>query len=248
MHRLPLILCAIALLGSTLSTVLYFQIGNSKQLLVQRLDDAHHRTTKLETDLASANEQTGTLKAKVAATSAELEVANTKLTAAEARAGQLDRDLTQTRSVLSVYEQTTRALSDEMTALRQDLADARGSNASPEAVAAYKSTIAELERQLASAHNGAVAPGTLASSNAVFTSRSGRALVMTVGPENAFVVLNFGAARGARLGQKLNVNQGTDVVATVLISDVRPNFSVAQVLPETLRGVLQRGDSAVLLR
>jgi hypothetical protein len=72
--------------------------------------------------------------------------------------------------------------------------------------------------------------------------------VLSVGPGNAFVVLNFGTARGAQLGHRLTVNQGTDTVATVLISDVRPNFSIAQVLPDTLRGVLQKGDSATLLR
>ena len=44
------------------------------------------------------------------------------------------------------------------------------------------------------------------------------------------------------------MQRGTDEVATVLISDVRTNFSVAQVLPDTLRGVLQKGDLAVLIR
>ena len=78
--------------------------------------------------------------------------------------------------------------------------------------------------------------------------RAGRATILTVGPESAFVVLNFGSARGAQLGQKLAVSQGSDEVATILISDVRANFSVAQVLPDTLRGVLQKGDLAVLIR
>ena len=35
--------------------------------------------------------------------------------------------------------------------------------------------------------------------------------------------------------------------ASPLISDVRTNFSVAQVLPDTLRGVLQNSDLAVLV-
>ena len=82
----------------------------------------------------------------------------------------------------------------------------------------------------------------------MFSSRPGRATVLTVGPSSAFVVLNFGSARGAQLGQRLTVSQGTDVVATVLISDVRTNFSVAQVQPDTLRGVLQKGDLALLIR
>ncbi len=82
----------------------------------------------------------------------------------------------------------------------------------------------------------------------MFTNRAGRATILTVGPENAFVVLNFGSARGAKLGQKLAVSQGTSDVATVQISDVRAHYSIAQVLTDSLRGVLQKGDSATLIR
>ena len=249
MHRLPLILCVTALLGSTLSGVLYFRIGNSKQVLEQRLTDATTRATKLDAHLAAANEQNGTLKGRITTLHGELDATKTKLDATETRIAQLDRDLADTKNVLSVYETTTRALGDEVAALRQDLEESRSSNASPEAVAAYKSTIAELERQIAvAARNGAALTATAGASTAVFASRAGRATVLTVGPESSFVVLNFGTARGARLGQKLTVSQGTSEVATVLISDVRTNFSVAQVLPDTLRGVLQKGDSALLLR
>jgi hypothetical protein len=255
MHRLPLLLCAVALLGSTASAVLYFRIGNSKQVLELRLADATARAAKLDADLATANEHNGSLKAKASALDLEVERTRSKVALAESRNAELERDVAQARNdaaqaktVLTVYETTARALADEVAALRQDLADSRGSNASPEAVQAYKNTIAELERQLAQSRNGAAAPTATGASTAVFMSRAGRATVLTVGPESAFVVLNFGAVRGAQLGQKLAVNQGTTEVATVLISDVRTNFSVAQVLPDTLRGVLQKGDSAVLLR
>lgn len=263
MPRLPLILCAIALLGSALSAALYFQIGNSKQVLELRLADANTRAAKLDADLARANELTGDLKAKVATASAELQQTRTELTAAKARGSQLEldlsalrndlsaarEDLSATRSVVSLYERTAQGLAEEITALKQDLADTRASLATPEAVAAYKSTIAELERQLATARNGVVLPSAPGASTAAFSSRTaGRATILSVGPDNAFVVLNFGTARGAQLGQRLTVSHGTNEVAIVLISDVRPNFSVAQVLPDTLRGALQKGDLAVLIR
>jgi hypothetical protein len=255
MHRLPLILCVIALVGSAVSASLYFQIGNTKQVLEQRLADTTTRATKLDADLAAANQQNGALKSRLTTASGELTAVKTRLATTDARSTQLERDLTVAKSdlsaakeVVAVYELTARALADEVSALRQDLSDSRASNASPEAVAAYKSTIAELERQLATARNGAAAPAAAGASTAVFASRAGRATVLTVGPQAAFVVLNFGSARGAQLGQKLTVSQGADEVATLLISDVRTNFSVAQVLPDTLRGVLQKGDLAVLIR
>ncbi|WP_414663101.1 hypothetical protein [Horticoccus sp. 23ND18S-11] len=255
MHRLPLILCAVAVLGSTLSAVLFFRIGNSKQLLELRLSEAQHRTSRLDAELATVNEKNAALNARVGALDNELTSTLARVVAADARSVQLERDLasnrdnlTATKEVLAVYELTARALAEEVAGLRQDLDETRQSNASPEAVAAYKTTIAELERQLATARNGAAAPSAAGASTAVFASRAGRATILTVGPQNAFVVLNFGSARGAQVGHKLSVTQGTAEVATVLISDVRLHLSVAQVLPETLRGVLQKGDLAVLIR
>lgn len=245
-----------------MSGVLYFRIGNSKQSLELRLADTAARTFKLEADLTAANEQQGALreqqgalkeqqgalKAQVKGLNADLEATQAKLAKASDRAEQLDRDLTATKEVLNVYEMTARALADEVAALRVDLDDSRSSHAAPEAVLGYKNTIAELERQLDAARTAAAMPPAAIAPTAVFMSRAGRATVLTVGPEGAFVVLNFGSARGAQLGQKLTVSQGTSEVATVLISDVRANFSVAQVLPESVRGVLQKGDSALLIR
>ena len=248
MNRFPILLCVVALAGAGLSAALYFRIGNSKQLLESQLADTTTRATKLQSDLAIANEQNGTLKANVTAASTELAATKEKLSASELRAVVLDHDLAQAKSLLELQEQNARALAGEVSSLRNDLDEARNSNATPEAVAAYKNTIAELERQLANARNGAAAPTAAGASTAVFSSRPGRATVLTVGPSSSFVVLNFGTARGAQLGQRLNVSQGTEIVATVLISDVRANFSVAQVQPDSLRGVLQKGDSALLIR
>ncbi|MCX6955384.1 MAG: hypothetical protein NTV51_24810, partial [Verrucomicrobia bacterium] len=179
-------------------------------------------------------------------TRTELAATTEKLSAAELRSLLLDHDLAAAQKLVTLHEQNARALAAEVAALRADLDDSRNSNASPEAVAAYKSTIAELEKQLATARSGATAG--VGASTAVFTNRSGRATVLNVAPGNAFVVLNYGSNRGAQLGQRLTVTQGTETVATVLISDVRANFSIAQVQPDSLRGVLQKGDSAVLLR
>ncbi|MEY2879817.1 MAG: hypothetical protein RLZZ15_2197 [Verrucomicrobiota bacterium] len=262
MSRFPLVLCLVALAGALASGALFVRIGNSKQLLAAQLSASAAQTDKLQSALAAAHERTGALSANLAATAGELDTAKSHLATAQsqldatrgqlataaARAATLDHDLAATKATLALQEQNARALAAELTALRGDLDEARTSNATPEAVAAYKGTIAELERQLANARNGAAAPTVAGAATAVFSSRPGRATVLTVGPSSAFVVLNFGSARGAQIGQRLNVSQGTEIVATVLISDVRANFSIAQVEPATLRGVLQKGDSALLIR
>lgn len=255
MPRLPLILCLVALAGSVASAVLFLRIGNSKQLLEARLADASARTSQLESSLAQANEQSGALKQQLQVASAtatetrtQLDAARAQAAAAEAKATQTTSELAQAKAVVSLYEQTSRALAEDLEALRQDIATLRATHASPEAVEAYKGTIAELEKQLASAKSGTAAPRVAGASTAVFTNRAGRATILSVGPQNAFVVLNFGSARGAKLGHKLVVSQGDLPVATVAISDVRNNFSVAQVLPDTVKATLQKGDEAVLQR
>ncbi|MDI1250813.1 MAG: hypothetical protein PSV13_18260 [Lacunisphaera sp.] len=70
--------------------------------------------------------------------------------------------------------------------------------------------------------------------------------VVRVGPRDSFVVLDFGAAHGARPGQILRLWRGTSELARVQISDARSRFSLAQVLSTTLKGQLQTGDYALL--
>jgi hypothetical protein len=107
MHRLPLILAAVAILGAVASAVLFLRIGNSKQILELRLADAQARAAKVDADLAAANEQAGVLKSRLAdadtrladadARSAsavrDLALAQEKLAASDARAAGLTRDL-----------------------------------------------------------------------------------------------------------------------------------------------------------
>ena len=248
MHRLPLILCLVALAGTVLSAALYLRIGDSKRMLELRLAESERRGAQLGADLTAARREGEDARTRAGAAEVELARARERLGAAETRGADLERNLADTRTVLAVYESTTKSLGDEITALRRDLDESRRGNASSEAVQAYKNTIAELERQLASARNGAALPAAAGASTAVFTNRAGRSTVLSVGPQGSFVVVNFGSARGAQLGHKLSINQGNASVATAVISDVRANFSVAQVQPESLRGVLQKGDSAVLIR
>jgi predicted RNase H-like nuclease (RuvC/YqgF family) len=248
MHRILIVLCIVGFGGAAAMAILRMKSEDARKDALAQLAAETTRAQTIAAELGTAQEQAGALTSRVRALESEVTATKAKVTASDARAGQFERELAQARVTVSVHEQNTRALATEIATLRQDLADTRAANASPEAVAAYKNTIAELERQLAQAQNGAATPGIAGASTAVLSSRVSQASVLTVGPGNAFVVLNFGSDRGAQLGQKLTVNQGTDVVATVLISDVRPNFSIAQVLPDSLRGVLQKGDSAVLLR
>lgn len=247
MHRPLLFLCTIAIGCAALLGGLYFRTSSEKKDVEARLVAEGSRATKLSADLSAARAQSTAQAAKIGALESDLNGTKAKLTASTTRVAEMNRDLAQAKNALAVHELNARVLATELDALRRDLAESRASTASPQAVAAYKATIAELERQLAVAGSGAVAVNAAGASTAVFSSRGVRASVLTVGPGNAFVVLNFGTTRGAQLGQKLDIVQGTTPAATVILSDVRPNFSIGQVSPETLRADLQKGDSAILV-
>lgn len=225
MPRVSLVLWIVACLAAGTAGYLRVQSESEKRILERQLDTEKSHAATLASDLAAAREQTAALKSKIADLADQFSTAKARLETTEARAQQLERDLGKAQGALSVHELNAKALASE--------------------IAAQRATVADLERQLANQQRETErsAPPPI-----VFKSRAGTSTVLSVGPQNAFVVLNFGAERGAQIGQKLAISQGTEALATVLISDVRSNFSIAQVLPETVRGVLQKGDSALLLR
>ena len=241
MNRLLLVLSLLAFTVSGSLGALYWQALESRRELTSR-------NTALDDQLASSRELASSFQKQAVTAGAQLEVTKAQLAAAETRSTQLVTDLAAARAAAAAREQAERTLRDEVASLQRDLADTRATAIPAAQVEAYKSTIAELERQLATAKNGAALPTAAGASTAVFSSRVSRssAQVVSVGPESAFVVLNYGSARGAQIDQRFAVRSGSELIASVRISDVRSQFSIAQVEPDSLRGVLHKGDLAIL--
>ncbi len=248
MRSAPIVLCVFAILGALTLGYMRQESESARRQLELQLAEETVRASGLAAQAAGSRERLTEFSGRVATLETELESARTKLATAETQRGNLDRDLLQARAIASVHEASGRALNGEIAALRQDLAEMRSSHVPRETLAAYQQTITELERQLATASGGATPTGGTGASTAVFSSAIGRANVLSVGPESSFVVINFGSNRGGRLGHRFTISRGTTAGAIVELSDVRPNFSIGQVLPESLRGVLQKGDLAVLVR
>jgi hypothetical protein len=70
--------------------------------------------------------------------------------------------------------------------------------------------------------------------------------VLRVGSAGTFVITDFGVNSGATVDRRLVVARGTKVLARVQISNVREDFSIAQVLPGTAKAQLQPGDFVLL--
>lgn len=215
-----------------------------------------------------ARDRVAQLEAEAARLDSELGSAKTRTTATETRTGELSRELDAVRTTLTERQQREIALLSEIEALRQQAraaapASSPASPASPAAAptpspareeqAAYARRIAALEAQLTDLLTRALETPTNdeASLPAPLTPQAPAAAALThqvvrVGAKDAFVVIDFGTDHGAQAGASLTLARGTSEVARVQISDVRPRFSIAQVLPGTQKRQLQTGDIVLL--
>lgn len=234
MHRLHLALLALGLMACLLGW--------------RAFQENRHRQT-LATELARVQNQALTTTAKAIAQQTEIDAldtalgeARTRLTLAEVRQVELGRELVQTRARLAVSDATLQPLQAENTRLTAEVAQATARSAA--ILAAFERTMVELERLMAEPIRPEPTSGPILP--LLTTHRSRSAQVVSVGSSSAFVVINYGAAHGALPRQEMLIMRGTDTIARVHISNVRDQHSIAQVRPDSLSGVLHKGDSAVL--
>lgn len=233
---LPLLLGALAVLAAAGSATIAFRTARTNRLLRTDLAAASTHTVALESQLASARSDLAARDVQLDSLDADLGNAKTRLTAAEVRNTQLARQLAQAEAQLAERDAFAQTLQSRLHDFERDQAG-------------YQRTIADLERQLAEAQQGAAASSAEFAAHAVFSTRRSAATfasVLSIGPQSAFVVLDYGSDRGAAPGQALSIRRGSDTLAQVHLGQIRPHLSVAHVVPDSLRAALQKGDSAVL--
>ncbi len=244
MRNLTLVLTWLALAGAVAAGVMFFLIGNSKQRLHQELAAAESRGAQLAADLAQAEANKAELTGRIQSLDTQLAASKRELTATKLDLEQQQRALELLESQHAEATATAERAQSELADTRIKLVHAQDqlANALPAADAMrYRQTIGQLEERILELEDLVrTAPPKLVS------SRGDHAQVVSVGPQNAFVVINFGQNHGAVTNQRLRITRGPDLLATVEISDTRENYSVAQVLPESLSGILRKGDAATL--
>ncbi|GAB5560863.1 MAG: hypothetical protein SynsKO_25100 [Synoicihabitans sp.] len=247
MRNLTLILCIIAMLGTIASGVMFFLIGNTKQELHHRWQDALASNEVLSARLAAAEENNTELTGRIGTLDSDLATHKRELTDLKIEAERLANTLA------LAEEERTQALADrdaaltDLTAEKSKLADANqrlAASVSAEEVARYRQLISDLQSRIAPLERRLTqkreAPGLVA-------GRGNHAQVIKVGPRNAFVVINFGSSHAAAPNQRMLIKRGTSSLATVEISLVKEHYSIAQVLPETLSGSIRKGDAATII-
>lgn len=269
-HRL--VPAAFALLAVVASGIAVYY-GYQSQSGAARVAQLERDAATARADAAQARESAQKFQAKAAELDAQLGNVKTRATAVETKSVQLHRELASTKSSLTERQQREVALLAEIEALRQKIQAAgtpatattivppstatvvaapptSAASISSEELSGYRQRIASLEVQLTELLTRALAEPVAGPDEPAETTPTAVAVfkVVRIGAQDAFVIVDFGADHGAQRGDTLFVSRGTSVVAAAEISDARPRFSVAHVLPAKSKGQLQTGDIVLLAR
>lgn len=252
MKVLLVLSAALALLGGSTAIVLYTRLHTERTTWQQTLVTAEARTSELETQLTASHAAHDELQRQLVALDADLGQAKSRLLGSETRNVQLTRECVSLREQVGEIATTRTALETDLATSHRELAQLREAvtAASPAEVERYRQTIGtlqtrvqELDLRLANTHSGS----TSAPTASALVAAQPVAQIMSVGPENAFVVVDCNETPEIRVGTFLRLDRRGETLAEARISDVRAGFAIAQVAPDSLRGVLQKGDSALIL-
>lgn len=255
MKSLTLVLCVVAILASAASTYFYLDIGKTKEELEAKVATTETRASDLQAKLTEATAQSEGLQKRLLSTDDERAAAVTRASAAETRSTQLSREIAQLKNQVTAKEDAEQALNREVSQLKRELAQSKlsASAATPEEVEGYKANIATLQARITEleSNRGTVAglPNTTGGTSAAPQAGAAAGLtaeVVSIGAQNAFVVLNVGSAQGVQAGQSFNITRDGAAVATAQVSSVQDNFAIAQIASGSLRNGLLKGDKAVL--
>lgn len=242
MKALPLLLGGVTVCTIGAAVFLHLQHGAAREQLSNDLAATRASLAETEAERADAIDRAEVLAQRVATLEAEATASTSRLEAADARALGLARDLDALRQTAVSHEVDIRRLQEEKDALTAELVQTRLAPATIDAaeldqarqeVSSLKAQVAQLEA--------------VARQNSTPPSPPDQVRVLSVGPENAFVVLDFGARQGAAVNQLLLVRRGSAPLATVAIRVVHARHAIAHVLPDSLQGSLRHGDAAILL-
>lgn len=242
MKLLPLFLGLAAALALGAAIFLHVHHRDVRSQLSGDLATTRSALAKAEAERTEALGRGELLAGRVAALEAEVANSASRLEAADGRATGLARELDGLRQISAAHEADVHRLQDENAALTAELVQTRLNPAmidpaeleqAREAVTSLKAQVAQLE---AAAREAAAPP-----------APPDQVRVLSVGPENAFVVLDFGTRQGAAVNQLLLVRRGSAPLATVAIRTVHARHAIAHVLPDSLQGSLRHGDAAILL-
>ncbi len=233
-----LALNVLAALLATVATILFITNRGEKLRVYADLSRSEAQVASLQSERNSLKTTVGKLTGELQTLKTNNSRLQTDIATLQTQQNETSSALGQSRNMLIVKDQVISALNGEIVDVKRRLGDAQ---VRLQQIPALNSQIDALQQSIALAKNPIAPDG-----GPVPKSAAGSYSVLAVGPEDSFVVVNYGAPQGARPNQRLLIRRGTDLIGVALISDVRDELSIGQVDPHALRAALHKGDSIVL--
>lgn len=234
--NLAISLCAAAL--ATASLIGFVTQRNSRlraeYAAAQAQAEATRETKTAELSLQKAAQAEGALaEALTALTSTRETLAATQRAIEEAR-----QDVATTKNLLKLRDDNELTLNRRIAELEASLLE---NQRRLQEIPRLQTRIAVLEQELALAKNP-IAPDGKPSPDA----RNAPHAILALGPDDSFMIIDFGAREGAATGQRLIIRRQTELIGTAIISSALKDVSIAQIDPHSLHEALRIGDGIIL--
>ncbi|MEX2381711.1 MAG: hypothetical protein WD490_04960 [Opitutales bacterium] len=250
MNAISILLRVVAILGAAAAVALFFILGDEKDQLRTELDLMDRQLNQAEAQLSTLRGEREEMEVHMAQLESELEQAHNQLSEFDAHLQQAEEYIV---NIEEDFQQTlaeAETMADEITRLERELSQARAQATAtegidiPEEMLRLQEEIANLEGQLAQAERLLAQEGLDPDAIDRDAAREIlRAQVAEVGPESSFIILDRGAGQGFRRQMNLLVYRDGTFLARARITSLEEDISIAQILPQSLVGEIQPGDS-----
>ena len=256
MNVTSLILRSLAVLGAIAAVVLFFQVQGQKEELETDLVNTRTELRSTQADLTQTRSDLADETARANRLQSDLNEAEARATSLRARLDQTQETLRETQANLRTANQEIASLTDERDTLNRSLAENRREldrvrDEANTTIANLRSRINSLEDQLDDMQvaeddgmmNGFGLPTDEPERPEVVIAEGPlRGTILSVGPENSFVILNLGASQGLTTNARVLITRNAQTVGEAVVSRVQDDLAVAQIQPRSVVGALQVGD------
>lgn len=257
MNIASMLLRILAILGAVAAAVMFFILGNQKEELQGRLDEAETSLQQTQGQLSTVRNEREELQEQVETLSDQIEESQARNNALETQLTRVRQELAQASQIISTREEEAEDLRSEASRIRRELLEERnriaelqqsldedGSDELRQRARELERQLLETERRLESIEEAD--PAEVAQQERKEERRQTiRGQVTEVGPQSAFVLLDIGAAEGVRENSPVMIRRGARFIGRAHVTEVHDDVSVARVAPGA--DSPRAGDVAVTL-
>ena len=239
---LNVLIKTVAFAGALAAVVFYILISNSRDDLKRELIENRNAALSAEKERDQALSDIVALNHKMGAMNSDLEAKKTKAASLQRQNLQARREISKLGEELKSADEERHKWENETQSLKRQLLSA-GDDSQKElgyASADYEArifglreNIVDLQDELENYRSNSWGIPGPSSNSPVNSDKFFEGTILDIGPQNSVVALNIGVEQGARQGMKLTLRQSNGSQAQVLLTIVRPVFSIGYILADS---------------